>query len=161
MATRRLRGAIGSRRLSRGGDTSIANATRQTRMQMKAIEDEYAKFVHLFKDATPEMLEFAVKPILDRSLELVPQLTGELYESGYIEAKRTPKGGRVTVGYAKGGVPSYAVYVHERMDLKHRAPTQAKFLQQAMSENIEEVPGRLKDWVWANELMSHLKPSSK
>jgi len=60
------------------------------------------------------------------SLFICPIEWGNLRGSSFCRAKG--KGYRVVVQV--GYTADYAVYVHERLDLHHDAPTQAKFLEQ-------------------------------
>lgn len=98
-------------------------------------------------DALPQAGLEAVVPALSQTLyreaeavmaeskRIVPVETGALRASGQVQPPEV-EGTRVSVrmGYGNAAVP-YAVYVHERLDLKHKPPTQAKFL---------EIPARAK-----------------
>ena len=63
------------------------------------------------------------------SVALVPVDTGRLRATHYVSAPEE-KGDDVTVEIGYG--TDYAVYVHERLELTHKSPTQAKFLQQPL-----------------------------
>ena len=66
------------------------------------------------------------------SQTFVPVKTGDLKASGFIVTRSSARGASGTVGYAAASSPFYAAFVHERLDLKHKAPTQAKFLEEAV-----------------------------
>ena len=63
------------------------------------------------------------------SVALVPVDFGRLQGTHYVSPPEE-KGDDVTVEIGYG--TDYAVYVHERTELQHRPPTQAKFLQQPL-----------------------------
>jgi hypothetical protein len=71
----------------------------------------------------------ALEPTFDKSQELVPVLTGALKRSGFLGVGES-RGKKVAeIGYGRGGVPFYAARVHEDLDVYHKPPTQAKFLE--------------------------------
>ncbi len=94
-----------------------------------------------------EILAFRV---LDRALELTPIDTGALRKSAFIERlgkrpnRKRPDGINpiLLVGYDRNNSAKHAVFVHERVELQHAPPTQAKFLTTAINE---EIPRFLKD----------------
>lgn len=92
-------------------------------------------------------LRYALRPIYDDSQILVPVKTGDLKRSGFVEVRRRGKVIEGVVGYARSEKPHYAIFVHERLDLFHQPPTQAKFLEEAVNRNIKSVPGRYADYV--------------
>ncbi len=63
--------------------------------------------------------------LLEKSQPLVPVDTGELKASGEVWWEG---GGFNTVVYV-GYTAPHAIYVHERVELNHAYPTQAKFLE--------------------------------
>lgn len=66
--------------------------------------------------------------------KITPVATGELKDSRF---KKLEKHGFYTtliIGYTAW----YAAYVHERLDLHHEAPTQAKFLEQTLRDKKEQ-----------------------
>lgn len=71
--------------------------------------------------------------IFERSQELVPIATGELYESGHIEER----GKFMSVVYDA----PHALYVHEEI-FAHHENGQAKFLETAVNE-VASNPGRV------------------
>jgi hypothetical protein len=95
------------------------------------------------KGMTPAVLLETLEPILEQAMIYCPVKTGALRDSGYITVDQEGLGGVISaeIGFAKGGIPDYAIYVHEDMTKHHEPPTQAKFLQTAVDEvlpNIED-----------------------
>jgi hypothetical protein len=107
---------------------------------VKELETEIIGIFDQFDGVTAEVCVEALKPTLEKSKEYCPKDTGELVGSAYLE--HTPyrqhrgTGMRVEMGYAKDGHPDYAPYVHERLDVRHAPPTQAKFLERAVLEDL-------------------------
>lgn len=134
---------IGLRRISKATDPSFAGYARQIREQTKAIADDLKIFVKGLENATAEVLEDALKPVFVESQKLVPVDKGKLKRSGFLESRDEPNGGSVEIGYAKGGNPPYAALVHERMDLFHDPPTQAKFLERPLNDQFFSVQKRI------------------
>lgn len=54
----------------------------------------------------------------------------------------TSRGPEVEIGVGGASAP-YAVFVHERTELRHRPPTQAKFLETPLQERSRGMAGRL------------------
>lgn len=146
MAVRRpVRFIIGLRRIGRATRPSVAGATRATRQAMRNIENNLARVVSAIEEATPDAIEFALDPIFFRSQELVPVDTGELKDSGFVFVEKRASGARGEVGYAPGGRPFYAVFVHENLEIRHESPTQAKYLEQAVDELSGDIPARIRE----------------
>ena len=79
-----------------------------------------------FREALIEALDIPFR----ESQRLVPVDKGDLKRSGKIDDSLG--GGEVVIAeitYGNDQVP-YAFWVHERLDLTHKPPTQAKFLEQ-------------------------------
>ena len=130
---------IGLRRISKSTDPTIAGYTRRINQEMKAIASDLKTFVKGLEDATAAVLKDALKPVFEESQRLVPVDTEKLKRSGFLKSRDEPNGGSVEIGYAKGGNPRYAALVHERMDVFHDPPTQAKFLERPLNEKFFEV----------------------
>jgi len=76
--------------------------------------------------------------IKEKALRLTPIELGNLRGSTYVNPPiLAPQGPVVEVGYTA----AYAVYVHERTELHHDPPTQAKFLEDAIKMNTKEILG--------------------
>lgn len=138
----RLQFPIGRQRLTPNVRGSEAASTRDVRRQMQQILDNAKDVIQAIEGNSPAALIYAVQPIYDESQELVPVDTGKLKDSGFVEVRSTTRGATAVVGYAKGGDPDYAVWVHEHLEVHHEPPTQAKFLEEAVNRHIEEVPER-------------------
>jgi hypothetical protein len=96
--------------------------------------------------ALPEIVVEVLRPTFEKSQTLVPVASGTLKNSGYIEARQYSHHTEAEIGYARGGDPDYAIYVHE-MPHWHNPPTQAKFLQQPVEEDYPSFPNRLAEAV--------------
>jgi hypothetical protein len=112
---------------------------------LKDLQDAFQSLIDQFEGVTPEIMLNAVQPTFQKSQEYCPTDTGALKSSGYAEITSTARGGRVEVGYAKGGSPPYAVYVHENLSNFHRPPTRAKWLQAAMLEDLTSIFTRIQN----------------
>jgi hypothetical protein len=109
---------------------------------MKELENIVMKTADAFEEVTPEIMLDALQPTKDKADLYCPKKTLALVNSGYLEITGTGSRARVEMGYAKGGSPSYAVYVHEIVEYHHEAPTRSKWLQAAMFEDLNQI--------WAN-----------
>lgn len=134
---------VGSRRLAKGNTSASAGATRNVRQQMAAVQRNFQRIINSVEDVTEEAVREGLQPIYDESQVLVPVDTGRLKASGFIQTRRTSRGVSGVVGYAPGSNPPYAAIVHERLDLNHESPTQAKFLEVAVMNNFEGFRQRL------------------
>jgi len=102
--------------------------------------------------ATPQAITEALQPIYDLSQQYVPVDTHALEESAFIETRQGVAGPKVVIGYAKGGHPWYAAYVHENLEMKHAKGKYAKFLERAVNERLhifkallaEKMKGKIK-----------------
>lgn len=109
--------------------TQVNQAMRELEASMRSIFDQ-------FLEASPKIMLDAMEPIFEASQRLTPVDTGELIASGYLESTGTKKAPRIEIGYGRGGHPSYTVFVHERTDIMHVAPTQAKFLEEPLKAGM-------------------------
>jgi hypothetical protein len=105
------------------------------------------KSVNLFQKGVAKAMEQAMEgiamKIMGRALYLTPIDTGRLRNSARIT--KTGKGLTTGIGFSFNTI--YAVYVHENLMTRHDAPTQAKFLERAIREVMQEVPGIMKQAV--------------
>jgi uncharacterized membrane protein len=68
--------------------------------------------------------------IFNDSQEIVPVDTGTLKNTGYVHQPQSPAPGIVEVLVSYGGpAAAYALAVHERLGVRHKPPTQAKYLE--------------------------------
>lgn len=143
----KLRFSVGR---SRGPSRHSATHTRFTRgvqAQMAEVIKNAQKVIDAIEAESIPAMKYALRPILDTSQELVPVKTGRLKRSGFIEVRHRGKVVEGVVGYARSEDPDYAVFVHERMDLHHTPPTQAKFLEEAVNRHFKEIPERYAHYV--------------
>lgn len=138
---------IGYQRIPASTRPSQASYTRAIRSQMEQIIKNAQAVIAAIEGDSIDALKYALEPIYDESQILVPVDTGRLKASGFIEARKTGRGVTGAVGYGKGGDPYYAVYVHEHLELRHEAPTQAKFLEEAVNRHIDEIPERYAEYI--------------
>lgn len=121
------------------------------RRGMKELMDNVNYIFQQFEEITPEIMLDVLKPIYDESQVLVPVKTGDLKNSGFLRIASGRTGNIwVEMGYADGGDPDYAAYVHEMTNIPHKPPTQAKFLEQPINEHmldiIDELAARYKEF---------------
>lgn len=142
MVTSRLK--VGKVSVRTTGYPSEPGFVRQVNQGMKAIQKDLDYIFAQFEGVTPEILMEALQPTFLKTQERVPQQTGKLKRSGYLEIV-TRSSGKVEVelGYAKGGNPDYAVYVHEMQGIPHAPPTSAKFVEQPINEDLGDIIDRI------------------
>ena len=82
--------------------------------------------------------------ILGESKKQCPVDTGTLRSTGHVtEPKYTKSSVEVQIGYGGAAAP-YAIYVHERLDLRHKVG-KAKFLEDPMKEALPKLPGSISE----------------
>ncbi len=137
--------SVGRVRVTRVVSPAEAGYIRHMNAQMKVVTENLQKVIRKVKGTTAEAIVFALKPIFDLSQELVPELTGKLKRSGFIRVDKESRSGhiRAQIGYGKGGVPSYAVFVHEMTNIRHAKGKQAKFLSTAVDQKLHVFTSRL------------------
>lgn len=138
---------VGRQTVNHNVEPNEADYVRVINEQMDAVRKNLQTVIGAIEDASPEGLEYALTPMFNTSQRLVPVKTGRLKRSGFLEAVRTSYGARVAIGYGRGGHPSYAAIVHERMDFAHKAPTQAKYLEEAVNRHLGNVSRRYRDYI--------------
>ncbi len=136
---------IGRVRVTNVPSPSEAGYIRVIRQQMKTVVDNLEKVVERIENVTPDALRFGLQPIFDESQRLVPVDTHKLKSSGFVEVRTEPRSGRISaqIGYGRFGKPFYAGFVHERTDLNHAPPTQAKYLEAAINKHIGDFTRRV------------------
>lgn len=127
-------------RVSIGGTASGSNAARQ----MKQIEGNFINWTRHLKAQSGEVLLEALGPTLAKAKKYCPHRTGVLRSSGYLEVRRIGAGNafQAEIGFGRGGVPTYAIYVHET-PIYHAPPTRWKFLQTALEEDGSQIRSKL------------------
>lgn len=127
----RVKLGIGARR---GGDIVTRVKQGEARKHFRAIEAEINRWMtHVEIEMGPVLVD-GLRVIFDVSQELVPKATGELARSGYVTSARSRALTNAEIGYAKHGLPDYAVVVHEDLTKFHEDPTQAKFLEDPLND---------------------------
>lgn len=123
---------------SQAGFIGLAQeASRQITTALRDIIEEFKG------PLTIDAMFDALEPTLEIAKGLTPVLTGKLRDSGYLEVTQFRGTPQVQIGFAKGGNPYYAEYVHEMTGIKHAPPTQAKFLQAAVLGDLNGIRSRL------------------
>jgi len=126
------------------------SAIKDTRVAIKVIEKDLANVLNGIKDLSEGAIRYALKAPFELSQKYCPVDTGRLVASGYLTVSATSYGPRGEVGYAPRNNPPYAVWVHERTDLHHKAPTRAKFLQAALEETQGQLLARVDEYLATN-----------
>ena len=83
---------------------------------------------------TAKGLREAARLVRRDAQKRVPVDTGKLKASAYTRMIKGSSGPGTEIGFTA----AYAIFVHERMDLRHAVGT-AKFLQYALSNNTKEI----------------------
>lgn len=117
---------------------SLADAFTSIAQDLKLYTDQLEEYM-------PNDLGLALEPTFQISQERVPVKTGDLQASGYLAVESFRGGARVEIGYGKGGVPDYAVAVHEMTDIHHASPTGAKYLEAPLNEDFFNIQQRIVD----------------
>ena len=87
-------------------------------------------------DMVRSTVEEVVQKVFDESQLLVPVNTGALRASGEIVNEQASMDGTFTSSYVSYGEGlTYAVRVHEDLDMYHNAPTRAKYLEIPLIQN--------------------------
>jgi len=85
--------------------------------------------------------------VFAQSQILVPVNTGALKASGQIVKEPTTGDGEFVGSYVTygNGTVNYAVKVHEDLQMYHTAPTQAKFLEAPLLQNIKVLENLIRE----------------
>ena len=110
---------------------------------MRQIIENYTKLLNSLEGDSSEVLYKALEPTFKLSQKYCPKDTGALVESGFLEQVGRGKVAKIAMGYAKGGDPEYAVFVHEFTHVRHEAPTRAKFLLTALEQDAQAIQQRI------------------
>lgn len=119
----------------------VASINRQCKQLENAI---FGLFKEMQGDISMDIMIDALRPTFEETQKQVPVETGALKASGYLEKSPEYSGGaRVEMGYAYRNSPWYAQLVHENVASWHRSPTKAKFLQDPMMADLNNIYARL------------------
>ena len=139
----KLKLKLGLVRVTKPVYASQSNFVALVNQQMRAVQEDLENILEQFEEVTPEIPLEALRPTFEKSQEYVPKKSGALHDSGYLEIVQFRGNPKVEMGYAKGGRPDYAVYVHEMTNIPHKSPTSAKFLERAINEDLHQIIDRL------------------
>lgn len=135
--------SVGRQRITKSVSATEASYVVGIRQAFARITANYGKLIDGLVNITPDIIMEALEPTFELSQKYCPKDTGKLVESGFLETVGVGKNTRVAIGYAKGGNPHYAVYVHELTHLKHASPTRAKFLLTALEQDAPNIQKRI------------------
>ena len=139
-----IRGQVGRIRATNARGNIHPGYERAVKAQMDAILKEYRRWVDHVKGQGAEVLREALEPTFFKARDIyTPIDSGDLRDSGFLEAGRSSAGPFVAIGFGRGGSPHYAALVHERTDFFHKPPTRSKFLQVALEEDAAEIQSRI------------------
>ena len=141
---KRFRFTVGRQRVTSGA-AGKGQFVRNMREQYDVIESILTAYVDHMNEQAGEVMREALEPTFEKSQRYAPVKTGRLKRSGFLEVSNTSRGPVVNMGYGKNNEPPYALIVHERLDLAHKAPTRAKYLQSALEEDFGKIQRRLLD----------------
>lgn len=125
------------------GNAFEADFTNRMQATMRELTGKLMDVLDQFEDASPEIMKDAIEPTMDLADYYCPVLTGDLQRSRFIEVRNFRGKPRIEAGYARGGSPRYAAYVHEAYWVPRRAPKRPKFLQAAIMEDMNNIYNRL------------------
>src|SRR3954471_14983203 len=116
MAIKRINVNIGVSRMRRTPlFPSEPGYTAQMRSSSKSVIDALLNVLEQFEDVSNEIMIEALHPTMELAVYYTPVDTGELVESAYLEEAEFRGKPRIEIGFGRGGVPHYAVIVHENM----------------------------------------------
>ncbi len=110
------------------GILGVQHYEQESKKQLRTIKNKMGRNMMLLGDF-----------LLAKMLVKTPIEFGPLRESGVVHRpimKGLDQTMQITFGNEK---VDYAVHVHERLDLKHAAPTQAKFMESVIQEEEANV----------------------
>lgn len=96
--------------------------------------------VKQMKRGSAGALRRAALIVKGEALPLTPIDTGNLRAGCFTDVHDSWQGPYAVIGYTA----AYAPFVHERTDLKHNPPTQAKFLEQALKNTEDQITAVLR-----------------
>jgi len=98
-----------------------------------SFEKGLSRYASSFLHSAENGLEEVAEQLKEKSVAKTPVDTGELRSRAFVSPVVAEENTMVvTVGYASES-PEYAIYVHERTDVRHRVG-QAKFLESSLHE---------------------------
>ncbi len=140
---RRLKALVGKAAAGVAKTKLDARSTVSMLRTARDISDALIKVIDAFEDVTEDIIVEALEPTLELAKEYCPVDTGKLVNSAYLEKDTFRGKPRAEIGFARAGNPWYAAIVHESLWFRHAAPTQAKFLERAVFEDLGNIRARL------------------
>lgn len=134
---------VGKQRLGRvvyDSDPAFFDAMQAS---SKAITDALLGILKGMEDVSEDIILEALEPTFEKAKMYCPKDTHALVNSAYLEKVGFRGRPRVEIGFARGGFPHYAAVVHEALEFKHASPTRAKFLEQAVMEDLDAIRDRI------------------
>ncbi len=141
--TRQIKVVSGLQRIKKPLYPSEAGYVASMQAQCRELEQALQNVFDQIEDISEDVMLDALQPTLELAKYYTPYKTGELRNSGYLEGTSSVSHPRVEIGFGFGGNPRYTVFVHEMVQVPHVAPTQAKFLQKAVLEDLPNIYDRL------------------
>lgn len=141
-ARRQLRAGVGLTRVNVPMYSSEPGYVAAMNQAIKVMEDELLDVMAMWELEASDVMVEALAPTMAKAIEYCPKKTGELADSAYLDVIEFRGAPKVELGFAKGGVPRYAVYVHE-IPSSHPAPTSYKFLERAVMEDLNGIYNRI------------------
>jgi hypothetical protein len=116
----------------------------KVREQMDDLQKIIGGMYEQFETQAPNIVYNALEPTFLKARDIYcPVDTGALRESAYLEIEPFRGQPRVEMGFARGGNPYYAILVHEHLEMPHRPPQRAKFLETAIDEDLPDIGARI------------------
>lgn len=137
--------SVGRGRIPYTDTSSASDFERGVRKQIRDVVGNFTAWVKHMEIESGAVLKEALEPVFELSQVYVPRDTQALAKSGYLEVRRIGARNVAELGYARAGRPSYAAFVHENLEMYHKAPTQAKFLERAILEEEFKMQKRIQD----------------
>lgn len=137
----RLRKDIGGLFTKKRKSVAFKVSRQNARASLKALEKQVREETDSITDGTMRAVERVLNKIKTDAVRITPKDTGLLRKSAFVAVERTKHRIRGRVGYEiiSGPIPPgvavgafYSVWVHENMEMSHKAPTQALFLQSTL-----------------------------
>lgn len=139
----KLNASVGRQRITKNTPGNQVAYIKSIRDQLNTITKGYETLIAELGGQSAEVLYESLVPTFALSQKYVPVDTGKLKASGFLDVDKNATNPRVVIGYGKEGNPEYAVFVHELMEVNHKAPTRAKFLLAALEEDENNIQTRI------------------
>lgn len=111
--------------------------------QARGLELALRRIFKAFEDVSADIMIEALRPTFAMTQVEVPRDTGALAASGYLEKGSLRGKPRVEIGYGYRSYPWYTQLVHENLATYHRSPEKAKFLQDPVMHDLNNIYVRI------------------